>query len=298
MATTNSSFRATQWDPVLILSQIVCLQSLWYISISTIVYTFFKFAGAELSLDVILNYHEIRVDNAQGMLLTVAWLLNSVVGVYLLLKIVARARLVLDYSLTLLFYHAVMVTLYSGHIPSSFLWWALNGTTAGVMIFGGEYVCMQLEMEPIILGNGASASSSRNNNTISDSNSGGLTSSADTSIHTHNHNMSSQGASLAGTHDNSAFEESTGLLMEVFDSNSHDQPNHAASSGPSMGSGIGPPTTRSMPHKARTSEDAGNVMRSSFTPVVRSSVKGIQSHGRQRTSDRYEAVPATDIDRR
>ncbi|KAF9022722.1 hypothetical protein BGZ52_000660 [Haplosporangium bisporale] len=283
MASNNSSFRATQWDPVLILSQIVCLQSLWYFSISTIVYTLFRFAGAELSLDAILNYHEIRADNAQGMLLGFAWLLNSVVGVYLLLKIVARARLVLDFSLTLLLYHILMVTYYSGHVPSNFLWWALNGTTAGVMIFGGEYVCMQLEMEPIILGNG---SSSGNNNA---STATGANSTSNISSSTNNHNMSSQGASLASS-DGHAFEESTGLLMEEFNSSSNDQPNNASSSG-------GPPT-RSMPHKARSSEDAGNVMRSAFSPAIRSGFMGNQNHGRQRTSDRYETVPTSDADHR
>ncbi|KAG0360616.1 hypothetical protein BG005_010313 [Podila minutissima] len=283
MASNNSSFRATQWDPVLILSQIVCLQSLWYLSISIIVYTLFRFAGAELSLDAILNYHEIRADNAQGMLLGFAWLLNSIVGVYLLLKIVARARLVLDFSLTLLVYHVLMVTYYSGHVPSSFLWWALNGTTAGVMIFGGEYVCMQLEMEPIILGNGSS--SNNNASTTAGANS---SSSGNTNTNT-NHNMSSQGASLANN-DGHAFEESTGLLMEVFDSNSNDQPNNASSSS------AGGPPTRSMPHKARSSEDAGNVMRSTFSPAIRSGFMGNQNHGRQRTSDRYETVPTSDAD--
>lgn len=124
MANNSSSFRATQWDPVLILvrsppywtgldwtelddkttaklcfftyslfssphthtihmlnqSQIVCLQAVWYISISTIVFTLFRFSGTDITLDAILNYREIRVDNAQGVLLGIAWLLNSVVG--------------------------------------------------------------------------------------------------------------------------------------------------------------------------------------------------------------------------
>jgi len=61
-------------------SQIVCLQAVWYISISTIVFTLFRFSGTDITLDAILNYREIRVDNAQGVLLGIAWLLNSVVG--------------------------------------------------------------------------------------------------------------------------------------------------------------------------------------------------------------------------
>ncbi|KAG0268079.1 hypothetical protein DFQ27_007583 [Actinomortierella ambigua] len=161
MATTASSFRgATQWDPVLILSQIACLQSVWYCSISVIVYTLFTLTGTEISLDVILDYREIRFDNSAGLLLGFAWLLNACVG------IVSRARLVLDFSLTLLMYHVVMTTLYSDHLPTSFLWWGLNATTAGIMIFGGEYLCMRQEMEPILLGGSGGNSSSTGQDSV------------------------------------------------------------------------------------------------------------------------------------
>ncbi|KAG0379074.1 hypothetical protein BGX24_001811 [Mortierella sp. AD032] len=245
----------------------------------------------DITLDAILNYHEIRVDTAEGMLLGLAWLLNSVVGVYLLLKIVSRARLVLDYSLTLLLYHVLMVTLYSDHIPSTFLWWALNGTTCGIMIFGGEYVCMQLEMEPIILGGsggsqsnagGTSNSNNSNNNSNSSNNNGGSGSGA----------LASQGASLSGMHDGyNNYEESAGLLMETLDhsSNSHndDLSNHLSLSG----------SSRTIPTKARSSEETSG-FRGAFTPAVRSSILGNQTHGRQRTSDRYESVPTADSDNR
>ncbi|KAF9904063.1 hypothetical protein EC991_003096 [Linnemannia zychae] len=291
MASNSSSFRATQWDPVLILSQIACLQAIWYISISTIVYTLFKFSGIDITLDSILNYREIRVDTAEGMLLGLAWLLNSVVGVYLLLKIVSRARLVLDFSLTLLLYHVLMVTLYSDHVPSTFLWWALNGTTCGIMIFGGEYVCMQQEMEPIILGGSGgsqsnSGSNSTNNNTSNNSSNNHSSGSSSSGA------LASQGASLSGMHDGyNNYEESAGLLMETLDhssnSNSGDLSNHMSLSG----------SPRTMPTKARSSEDTTG-FRGGFTPAIRSSILGNQSHGRQRTSDRYESVPTADLDNR
>ncbi|KAG0345445.1 hypothetical protein BG004_003708 [Podila humilis] len=115
--------------------------------------------------------------------------------------------------------------------------------------------------------------------------------------------MSSQGASLlAGSHmdDGHAFEESTGLLMEVFDSNSHhDLPNNSATSGsPAPAPAPAPAARASLPHKARSSEDAGhaNAIHSSFSPVIRSGFMGNQNHGRQRTSDRYESVPTSEAD--
>ncbi|GJJ69164.1 protein SYS1 [Entomortierella parvispora] len=265
MSSNTSSFRATQWDPVLILSQIVCLQAIWYISISTIVYIFSKLSGTDLTLDAILNFREIRADNAQGMVLGLAWLLNSVVGVYLLLKIVSRARLVLDFSLTLLLYHVLMTTLYSDHVPSSFLWWALNGTTCGIMIFGGEYVCMQLEMEPIVLGGNNNNNTGTNGNNSSQSVSG-----------------SNQGG-ISGSSGHGGDEESAGLLMESMDSSGADLSSSAVRA--------------MMPQKARSSEDA-TAVRGSYSPSVRSSIMGGQNLGRQRTSDRYEMVPVGDPDTR
>ncbi|KAF9084532.1 hypothetical protein BGX23_010432 [Mortierella sp. AD031] len=249
------------------------------------------YPGTDITLDAILNYREIRADTAEGMLLGLAWLLNSVVGVYLLLKIVSRARLVLDFSLTLLVYHVLMVTLYSDHIPSTFLWWALNGTTCGIMIFGGEYVCMQQEMEPIILGgSGGSQSNAGGNNSNNNNNNSGSNSN-------NNHSgsssgaLASQGASLSGMHDSySNYEESAGLLMENLDSNGHntgDLSNHMSLSG----------SSKAMPSKARSSEDTG-VLRGGFSPAIRSSILGNQNHGRQRTSDRYEIVPTTASDNR
>ncbi|KAF9145797.1 hypothetical protein BGX30_006853 [Mortierella sp. GBA39] len=291
----NSSFRATQWDPVLILSQIACLQAIWYISISTIVYTLFRSSGIDITLDAILNYREIRADTAEGMLLGLAWLLNSLVGVYLLLKIVSRARLVLDYSVTLMLYHVLMVTMYSDHVPSTFLWWALNGTTCGIMIFGGEYICMQQEMEPIILGgsggsqsnNTNNTSSGNNNSTNSNNNSGGGAGGVVSSGA-----LASQGASLSGMHDGYGnYEESAGLLMETLDHSSNgDLSNHMSLSG----------SSRTMPTKARSSEDTGGFRggNSGFSPAIRSSILGNQGHGRQRTSDRYESVPTADSDNR
>lgn len=211
---------------------------------------------------------------------------------YLLLRIVSRARLVLDYSITLLLYHVLMVTMYSDHVPSTFLWWALNGTTCGIMIFGGEYVCMQQEMEPIILGgsggsqsnnNNNNTSSGNNNNTNINNNSGGGSGGSSGSGA-----LASQGASLSGMHDGYGnYEESAGLLMETLDhSNNGDLSNHMSLSG----------SSRTMPTKARSSEDTSGFRgsNSGFSPAIRSSILGNQGHGRQRTSDRYESVPTAD----
>ena len=80
----------------------------------------------------------------------------------MLVRLIQRARLVLDFTLTLHFFHFIITSYYSGHIPTTFVWWVLNITTCCIMIFGGELYCMRKEMEPIILDDGESGNSGTN----------------------------------------------------------------------------------------------------------------------------------------
>ena len=67
--------------------------------------------------------------------------------IFLLVRLIQRARLVLDFSLTLHFFHLLITTYYSGHVPTKFIWWALNVTTCCIMIFGGEIYLSRAEKE-------------------------------------------------------------------------------------------------------------------------------------------------------
>ncbi|CAG8602084.1 186_t:CDS:2, partial [Diversispora eburnea] len=104
-----------------------------------------------MSIYHLLDYREFRADTVLGWTIGFAWISNSVVGIYLLVRLIQRARLVLDFSLTLHFFHLLITSYYSGHVPTTFIWWALNVTTCCIMIFGGELYCMKKEMEPILL---------------------------------------------------------------------------------------------------------------------------------------------------
>lgn len=68
-----------------------------------------------------------------------------------LLYIVQRAKLCLDFALTLHFFHLVIVSIHSKGFPSSFVWWLCFLISASITSLCGEYLCMQREMEPIHL---------------------------------------------------------------------------------------------------------------------------------------------------
>ncbi|CAG8574780.1 6364_t:CDS:2 [Paraglomus occultum] len=126
------AFRTTIWDPLLIICQIIALQTLYYTSISVIILFTLLITGNDITLDHILDYREFRADTVLGWTLCFAWIANAVVGYY------------------------------SGHIPTTFVWWVLNATTCCIMIFGGELYCMRKEMEPIVLDDGENGNSGTN----------------------------------------------------------------------------------------------------------------------------------------
>jgi hypothetical protein len=119
------------------------------VSISVLILLVLAITGTELSLDYVLSYTEIRADNVMGWTITLCWLINSLVTVAAMVLIVERAKLILDFAITLHTIHLIITSYYSRHIPSTFLWWILNIFTCAVVTLTAEWACMQREMEPI-----------------------------------------------------------------------------------------------------------------------------------------------------
>ena len=65
--------------------------------------------------------------------------------------LVQRAKLCLDFSATLYFFHFLFTRWYSGQIPNTFSWWIIFIISIAALAVGGEYLCMQRELEPITL---------------------------------------------------------------------------------------------------------------------------------------------------
>ncbi|KAJ1655329.1 hypothetical protein IWQ61_004906 [Dispira simplex] len=152
MAKYNNEFRSGTWDPIMIISQITALQAITYVSLSLLVTVVQILLGVESSLDHVLHFHNLRSDTVFGWMLAVVWALQAGIGVLLLGYIVERVRLCIDFTLTFMFMHLVMVTIYSHQLPSYFFWWFTMVMYTVVMIIGGEWFCMRREMRPIQFG--------------------------------------------------------------------------------------------------------------------------------------------------
>ncbi|RKP12758.1 integral membrane protein S linking to the trans Golgi network-domain-containing protein, partial [Piptocephalis cylindrospora] len=138
--------------PILLLSQIVCLQAAFYTFNSVAVLCAEAYTNADISLDHILDPTEFRGDTVLGWSLSLCWLLSSGFGSLLLVRIVGRVRLCLDFSATLHLLHLVLSTLHTHHVPSSMFWWVLNIVSCAIMTIAGEWLCMRWDLEPILLG--------------------------------------------------------------------------------------------------------------------------------------------------
>ncbi|KAI9203780.1 integral membrane protein S linking to the trans Golgi network-domain-containing protein [Polychytrium aggregatum] len=150
---SNSSYRLSSFDPILIVAQIVTLQCLYYLSLSLIIFVMELLTGSSVTIRHILGSSEIRTDTVLGWAIFFSFLLNSCIGSYSLLVVVQRAKLCLDFASTLHFFHLIICTLYSRQLPNSFLWWINFVLSLVGMSLGGEYLCMQMELRPITLGN-------------------------------------------------------------------------------------------------------------------------------------------------
>ncbi|KAI8146647.1 integral membrane protein S linking to the trans Golgi network-domain-containing protein [Fennellomyces sp. T-0311] len=147
----QSSFRAAGWDPILIIAQIISVQTLYYIFISLLLLIALALTGTELSLDAILDDSEIRTDTVFGWTLALVWVVNGAINIPVLVFLVQRAKLVLDFVLTLHFFHIIFVWIHTGHFPTCGAWWVLQVVNAIFMTLAGEWACMRHEMEPIMV---------------------------------------------------------------------------------------------------------------------------------------------------
>ncbi|CAI2303052.1 unnamed protein product [Caenorhabditis sp. 36 PRJEB53466] len=143
-----SSFRQFVWDPVLLVSQMTCLQTCFYAT-ETIVMIFCSFFGYEPLLSTIFS--------AQAQRSMALIQLLAAVGVSIALShLVQRAKQCLDFVCTVHFFHLLFVIIYNRSLPTQFTWWILQVISATVCTVLAEYLCMRLESQEIKLEGGPS----------------------------------------------------------------------------------------------------------------------------------------------
>nr|CAG4638787.1 EOG090X0FH3 [Cyclestheria hislopi] len=147
----NGSFRITVWDPPLIISQILTMQCVMYISLGLwIVLLLHILAGQPISIEYIFKYQEVNIKDISGLI--VCYLLNSLICAASLWAIVQRTKLCLDFSATSHLIHFIACWMYNATWPMSAAWWILQISCITITCVLGEFLCLRSEMKAIPLG--------------------------------------------------------------------------------------------------------------------------------------------------
>jgi len=87
-----------------------------------------------------------RGDHMRGWILASCWVLASTADVYYLYHLVRRPRLILDFTLSLLFNHLVLTTYYSAVLPTSLFFWIVLLGSSFLTLLLAEQMCVKREM--------------------------------------------------------------------------------------------------------------------------------------------------------
>lgn len=145
-------YGAAIWDPVLIVSQIVANQCLFYLSLGLLEALFLRSHGRQLTIMYIFSWRQLDFQNYVGWTLILANLLNSLLSSVYLLWIVERAKKCLDFASTCFAFHLLFCCLYGG-FPANLEWWATNTLGLLIMSLVGEWLCVRREMREIPVSN-------------------------------------------------------------------------------------------------------------------------------------------------
>ncbi|CAH8615896.1 unnamed protein product [Heterobilharzia americana] len=147
-----SGFRSAAWDPFLIISQIIFMQCVFYISAGLVSgILLLIFSGDLPTLDMLFMDSKVHFPDPVGICLFTGFLLTPLVCSVGLWRLIKRSKQCLDFSCTIHFWHFIFCVAYSHTFPRSVLWWIVNLVSIGIMTVMGEFLCMRTEMAAIPL---------------------------------------------------------------------------------------------------------------------------------------------------
>jgi hypothetical protein len=149
----NVARGSSNFNPQLIISQIVCLQCYYYIALGLIFQcNYILFGLGSITLDRLFTDTYLNIWSAAGWVDNGAVLSASIIGAILLTVIVEKSKKCLDFSITLFVLHLVVCTVYTGgNIPSTWDWWIIHFIGMIIMVLFGEYLCSKKELSDIPL---------------------------------------------------------------------------------------------------------------------------------------------------
>lgn len=139
---------AQQFDPVLIIYQMVAMQCLYYAFFGLTVGMLRSLWGFDLSPDALFSPYATSLATTEGCLGILSTAVCAPIGALLLVIVVERTKKCLDFTATLHIFHFLATAAYS-HVPTSWDWWATAGGSFLGMVLLGECLCSRRELQDI-----------------------------------------------------------------------------------------------------------------------------------------------------
>ncbi|XP_003936485.2 protein SYS1 homolog isoform X1 [Saimiri boliviensis] len=144
-------FRSYVWDPLLILSQIVLMQTVYYGSLGLWLALVDGLVRSTPSLDQMFDAEILGFSTPPGRLSMMSFILNALTCALGLLYFIRRGKQCLDFTVTVHFFHLLGCWFYSSRFPSALTWWLVQAVCIALMAVIGEYLCMRTELKEIPL---------------------------------------------------------------------------------------------------------------------------------------------------
>lgn len=138
------------FDPKFIINQILLLQSIFYLTLSTFILLFNQIFGIRYSLGQIFSAETYNLQDSYSLSAILSHILTALVLIFCMVLIVERAKKCFDYGSTLYLLHFI-ITWCINSFPLSLLWWGFHLGYMVVVVLGSEYFCMKIEQREIAL---------------------------------------------------------------------------------------------------------------------------------------------------
>lgn len=142
-------FRSYVWDPVLIISQIILMQCIFYSCLGMWLVVVDSLVQNSRSLDQMFSYEVLGFSTPQGRVSMIAFVLNSLTCALGLWFFIRRGKQCLDFTITVHMFHLLGCWIYNSQFPATLTWWLVNLVCIALMAVIGEYLCMRTEMKAI-----------------------------------------------------------------------------------------------------------------------------------------------------
>jgi hypothetical protein len=151
-SSTGQSKISNKFNPRLIFSQIVALQTLHYLILSFMFQMNSVIYGSYVTIDRIFTAKHLNLWTKEGRIDAMTIVLSSLIGSMLLVVIVEKSKKCLDFATTNVILHFIICVLYDGKaVLHSLDFWIVQVFGMIAMVLLGEYLCSRRELMEIPL---------------------------------------------------------------------------------------------------------------------------------------------------